>query len=379
MTIMRLIIMILTLVGVAQACEVPRDPEKLGSDIIKHAVGLDIEGAVKNTHPADLIRFKELHREAARLAEKSAAPEYFRSLTWASSSLQIERMSAEKVYEAFMQAELAKIQTEDPQSYTSLRKQAEAAFRVEFIKRTDESPDTIGVEYRVSAVVDGRPHSKNVLFYLRRHEETWLLVIKAELFQEIREKILHLQKATNPGSEAGPRKDGTWEFASKVTSKAGESISIRIITGPWEPSEHKLEKREGDTWKVITPPEPLDYSKPCGYRIDGRESALGANGFGWPERDVKLFVVRWGERIINVTRKRLRDYYGLHLYTVDEIKENNSNGEYWTKSTIDRKSGELVIVSHGGSGAGRYRATWRIKPDGTITDSAEPIRFRNPL
>lgn len=393
--------MILMLIGVVQASEVPRAPDKLGSDILKQVVGLDIEGAAKNTHSADLLRFKALHLEAARLAEKSAAPEYFRSLTWASSSIQIEGMSAEKVYEAFMEARLAKIQAEDPRLYTSLLKQAKAAVKVEFIRRTNEGPDVIGLEYRVSVIVDGQPHSRNVLFDMRSHEATWLLVIEAELFQEIREKISQLQKATRrkqdgadqpaiapeskPEGEqkaesegkVGPREDGTWEFASNVTSKEGKSISVRIVTGPWEPSEHKLEKRKGDTWKVITQPEPLDYSKLCAYRIDGRKSALGANGFGWPEREVKLFVVRWGERIINVPRKRLRDYYGLHLYTVEEVKKNNPTGDCWTKATIDRRSGELVIVSQGGCGAGRYRATWRFKPDGTVTDSAVSLRARD--
>lgn len=172
---------------------------------------------------------------------------------------------------------------------------------------------------------------------------------------------------------ADSREDGTWEFSSTVTSTVGESITVRIITGPWEPSEHKLEKREGVTWKVITQPEALDYSKPFAYRIDGRESTLGADGFGWPEREVKLFVVKWGERIINVPRKRLRDYYGLLLYTVEETRKNDSIGGCWTKAEIDSKSGELVIVSNGGGGAGWYRANWRIKPDGSVTDSAESL------
>jgi len=130
----------------------------------------------------------------------------------------------------------------------------------------------------------------------------------------------------------------------------------------------QVRKTRGDTWKVITKPEPLDYSKPCAYRIDGRESALGANGFGWPERDVKLFVVRWGERIINVPRKCFRDCYGLSLYTAAETK-NNSFGR--TEAMIHRQSGELVIVSNGGCGVGGYRAVWRIKPDGTVKDSVE--------
>ena len=117
---------------------------------------------------------------------------------------------------------------------------------------------------------------------------------------------------------ADSRDDGTWEFVTSLKSAADEAISVRIVTGPWEPSEHKLEKREGDAWKVITQPEDLDYSKPFAYRIDGRESTLGADGFGWPEREVKLFVVKWGDRIINVPRMHLRDYYGLLLYTVEE-------------------------------------------------------------
>ena len=169
------------------------------------------------------------------------------------------------------------------------------------------------------------------------------------------------------------RDDGTWEFAATVKSTAEESISVRIVTGPWEPSEHKLEKRKGDTWKVITQPEPLDYSKPFAFRIDGRESTLGADGFGWPEREVKLFVVKWGERIINVPRKHLRDYYGLLLYSVEETKKDDSKGGCWTKAEFEPKSGELVIVSNGGGGAGWYRATWRIKPDGTIQDSAASL------
>lgn len=172
---------------------------------------------------------------------------------------------------------------------------------------------------------------------------------------------------------ADSREDGTWEFTATLKSTGEESISVRIVTGPWEPSEHKLEKREGDTWKGITRPEPLDYSKPFAYRIDGRESTLGADGFGWPEREVKLFVVQWGERIINIPRKHLRDYYGLLLYTVEETKKDDSKGGCWTKAEFDHESGELVIVSNGGGGAGWYRATWRIKPDGTIEDSAESL------
>ena len=169
---------------------------------------------------------------------------------------------------------------------------------------------------------------------------------------------------------ADSREDGTWEFAATLKSNAEESISVRLVTGPWEPSEHKLEKREGDIWKVITRPEQLDYSKPFAYRIDGRESTLGADGFGWPEREVRLFVVKWGERIINIPRKHLRDYYGLLLYTVEETKKDDSKGGCWTKAEFDHKSGELVIVSNGGGGAGWYRATWRIKSDGAIEDSA---------
>jgi hypothetical protein len=167
--------------------------------------------------------------------------------------------------------------------------------------------------------------------------------------------------------------DGTWEFVTTLKSTADEAISVRIVTGPWEPSEHKLEKREGDVWKVITEPEDLDYSKPFAYRIDGRESTLGADGFGWPEREVKLFVVKWGDRIINVPRKHLRDYYGLLLYTVEETQKDGSKGGCWTKADFDPKSRELVIVANGGGGAGWYRATWTIKQDGTIEDSAESL------
>jgi hypothetical protein len=172
---------------------------------------------------------------------------------------------------------------------------------------------------------------------------------------------------------ADSRDDGTWEFAASLKSNAEEPISVRIVTGPWEPSEHKLEKREGENWKVITEPEPLDYSKSFAYRIDGSESTLGADGFGWPEREVKLFVVKWGERIINVPRKHSRDYYGLLLYSVEETKKGDSRGGCWTKAEFDPKSGELVIVANGGGGAGWYRATWRIKADGTIIDSAESL------
>lgn len=172
---------------------------------------------------------------------------------------------------------------------------------------------------------------------------------------------------------ANSREDGTWEFAAVLKSPAAESISVRIVTGPWEPSDHRLEKREGDTWKAITQPERLDYSKPFAYRIDGRESTRGADGFGWPKSEVKLFVVKWGERIINIPRKHSRDYYELLLYTVEETKKDDSKGGCWTKAEFDQKSGELVIVSNGGGGAGWYRATWRIKSDGTIRDSAESL------
>jgi len=48
-----------------------------------------------------------------------------------------------------LKARFMKIQIEDPKLYTSLRKQAEAAVEVEFIRRTNESPNIIGVEYRV--------------------------------------------------------------------------------------------------------------------------------------------------------------------------------------------------------------------------------------
>jgi hypothetical protein len=169
------------------------------------------------------------------------------------------------------------------------------------------------------------------------------------------------------------RDDGTWEFFTIAKSSTGESISVRIVTGPWEPSEHKIEKREGDTWKVIPLPEPLDYSKPFAYRIDGRESTWAADGFGWPEREVKLFVITWGDRIINITRKHFRDYYGLLLYTVEETMKDGSKGGCWTQAKFDSKSGELIIVSNGGGGAGWYRATWRIKADGTIQDSAKSL------
>lgn len=185
--------------------------------------------------------------------------------------------------------------------------------------------------------------------------------------------VVLLQSISLGAFASDSRDDGTWEFTANVKSTEGEPISIRIVTGPWEPSEHKLEKREGDTWKVIPQPEPLDYSKPFAYRIDGNESTRGADGFGWPKREVKLFVVKWGERVINVPRKHLRDYYGLLLYTVEETKKYDSIGGCWTKAEIDSKSGELVIVANGGGGAGWYRASWKIKPDGTVSDSAESL------
>ena len=174
-------------------------------------------------------------------------------------------------------------------------------------------------------------------------------------------------------SAAESREDGTWEFQETLQTEAGESISVRIVVGPWDPSEHKLEKRQGTSWEVIPVPEPLDYSKPIGYRIDGRATTWGADGFGWPEREVKLFVVQWGHQIINVPRKHWRDYYGLLLYTLQETKKDSSKGGCWTKAEFDPASQELVIVANGGGGAGWYRATWKIKADGTIIDSATSI------
>ena len=173
------------------------------------------------------------------------------------------------------------------------------------------------------------------------------------------------------GFAADSREDGTWEFYTELKSPKDEKVSVRIITGPWEPAEHKIEKREGDEWKIIAQPEPLDYSKPFAYRIDGREQTYGADGFGWPEREVKLFVVRWGDRTINVPRMHWRDYYGLLLYTVEETKRNSDIGGCWTRAAIDSKTGDLAVVANGGGGAGWYRATWTIKSNGSITDSAE--------
>lgn len=167
------------------------------------------------------------------------------------------------------------------------------------------------------------------------------------------------------------REDDTWEFFASLTSASDEKISVRIITGPWEPSEHKIEKKVGDAWKPIPKAEERHADEPVAYRIDGRKRIWGADGFGWPDREVKLFVVRWADRTINVPRKHWRDYYGLLLYSFDETKHNSSIGGCWTRAAIDPITGELVITANGGGGAGWYRATWRIKSDGTITDSAE--------
>lgn len=172
---------------------------------------------------------------------------------------------------------------------------------------------------------------------------------------------------------ADSREDDTWEFYATLKSASNEPISVRIITGPWEPSEHKIEKKVGEDWKIIPKREETDSKDPVIHRIDGRESIWGADGFGWPDREVKLFVVRWGERTINVPRKHWRDYYWLLLYTVDETKKNSDIGGCWTRASLDSKTGDLVIVANGGGGAGWYRATWRIKSDGTITDTAEGV------
>jgi hypothetical protein len=173
------------------------------------------------------------------------------------------------------------------------------------------------------------------------------------------------------GFAADSRDDGTWEFFSEMKSSTDEKITVRIITGPWEASEHKIETNDGTGWKTIPKPIEIDSAKETKYRIDGQEQIYGADGFGWPDREVKLFVVQWSDRTINVPRKHWRNYYWLLLYTVEETKKNSDIGGCWTKSTIDSKTGDLVIVANGGGGAGWYRATWRIKPDGTIWDSAE--------
>lgn len=170
---------------------------------------------------------------------------------------------------------------------------------------------------------------------------------------------------------AESREDGTWEFFATLKSASDEPISVRIITGPWEASEHKIEKKVGNKWKVIPKQESTDSEDHVDYRIDGQESINGADGFRWPTREVKMFVVRWGNKTINVPRKHWRDYYSLLLYTVDETKKNDEIGGCWTKASLDDKTGDLVVVSNGGGGAGWYRVTWRIRPDGTITDKAE--------
>jgi len=173
------------------------------------------------------------------------------------------------------------------------------------------------------------------------------------------------------GFAAYSREDGTWEFYTELKSSASEKVTVRIITGPWEASEHKIEADNGKGWKTIPKPVGIDYSKNIKYRIDGQEHIWGADGFGWPDREVRLFVVQWGEKTINVTRKHWRDYYWLLLFTVEEAGKNPDIGGCWTEATIDSKSGDLVIVANGGGGAGWYRATWKIKSDGTISDSAE--------
>ena len=176
---------------------------------------------------------------------------------------------------------------------------------------------------------------------------------------------------TVAGWTADSRQDGTWEFYAKLKSTADAIITVRIITGPWEPSDHKIEADDGNGWKVVS--GRLDTEKEVKYRIDGRENIYGADGFGWPEREVKMFVVQWGDRTINVPRKHWRDYYWLLLYTVEETKKDSSIGGCWTKALIDPESGNLVIIANGGGGAGWYRAIWTIRPDGTMTDTVESV------
>lgn len=172
---------------------------------------------------------------------------------------------------------------------------------------------------------------------------------------------------------ADSREDGTWEFFTALKSKSEERITVRIFTGPWEPSDHKIEKKVANQWQVISGLEERDSENPVSYRIDGRESIWGADGFGWPDREVKLFVIHWGDRIINVPRKNWRNYYWLLLYTQDETKRRSDIGGCWTKATMDNETGELVIISNGGGGAGWYAVTWRIKPDGTVSDFAKSL------
>jgi len=144
---------------------------------------------------------------------------------------------------------------------------------------------------------------------------------------------------------------------------------VRIITGPWEPSEHKIEVQSEKGWKEITGKSEGDHK----FRIDGRESIWGADGFGWPDREVKLFVVKWGETIINVPREHWRDYNWLLLYTPEETRANEEIAGCWTKIRYNGKSQQLEVVANGGGGAGWYAATWKISKDGTIKDSAESL------
>ncbi|MEN3940575.1 hypothetical protein WJU23_04715 [Prosthecobacter sp. SYSU 5D2] len=165
-----------------------------------------------------------------------------------------------------------------------------------------------------------------------------------------------------------PKEDSTWEYFTTLTTPSKDNISVRIITGPWDPTVHLIETKKDGAWKEI--PFSADLSSEQTYRIDGRESIWGADGFGWPDREVKLFVIRWGEKVINVPQKHWRDYYWLLLYTQEETRKDSDIGGCWTHVRFDEATQRLIIVSNGGGGAGWYEVSWTVSQEGIITDSA---------
>ncbi|WP_193210433.1 hypothetical protein [Luteolibacter marinus] len=178
----------------ALAADVPKDPEKMAGYFLRQMTRLEFEGVEAHTSLVDAQRYKALHVQAARLAEKAGAKQYFEHLvTWADSADEIELMQPREVYGAFIRSLFEMQRTKFPDLYASLVKQGEAS-KIEIIGHTMNGPDAMLVNYRVSGTVEGQSFTKVEVLPLRREDGSWVLGIQDANFTKINETIGQLEK-----------------------------------------------------------------------------------------------------------------------------------------------------------------------------------------
>lgn len=201
----RVLFSLLIGVATASAAEVPKEPEAMVEYFLRQTMQFNFDGIAEHTHLDDAKRYKDLHVEAARLAEQQGLTLYFQYLiTWADSSDEIKKMEPRKVYGAAIRGVFEMQRTKFPELYASMVKQAKAA-KTEVIGHVMDGTEKMLVTYRLSGTLDGKPFSRVAVFPLRRAGEVWMLGIQDENFEQMNKTIGQLKKSGGkPADTAKP-------------------------------------------------------------------------------------------------------------------------------------------------------------------------------